>query len=81
VLRPEETPYLEFQAMARAMLAEAQGNRELLGKHGLVDTVLEGMVKKVKLLDHAIELDAIGELIIHLTNVTDGLNRDRFADA
>ena len=26
------------------------------------------------------ELDAIGEQIVHLVNVMDGLNRDRFAD-
>jgi hypothetical protein len=95
VLRREETPYLEFQAMARAMLAEAQGNKELLVKHGLAETVLNGMVKNVKEFDQAMEqssearrqhvgasaeLDAIGELIIHLVNVMDGLNRDRFAD-
>jgi hypothetical protein len=96
VLKPEQTPYLEFQAMARAMLAEAQGNKELLVKHGLSETLLEGMVKNVKDFDRAIEqssearrqhvgasaeLDAIGELIIHLTKVMDGLNRDRFADS
>jgi hypothetical protein len=95
VLRPEQTPYLEFQAMARAMLAEAQANKELLVKHGLAETVLNGMVKNVKEFDQAMEqssearrqhvgasaeLDGIGELILHLTNVMDGLNRDRFAD-
>src|SRR5918997_1343939 len=92
VLRPEQTPYREFQAMARAMLAEAQGNKELLVKYGLAETLLEGMVKNVKQFDQTIEqstearrghigasaeLDAIGEQIVHLINVMDGLNRDR----
>jgi hypothetical protein len=95
LLRPEQIPYLEFQAMARAMLAEAQGNKELLVKYGLAETVLDGMVKNVKQFDQAMEqstearrghvgasaeLDAIGEQIVHLVNVMDGLNRDRFAD-
>ena len=35
VLKQEQTPYLEFQASARAMLAEAQNQKELLVKHGL----------------------------------------------
>jgi hypothetical protein len=95
VLRPEQTPYLEFQAMARAMLAEAQSNKELLVKYGLAETLLEGMVRNVKQFDQTIEqstearrghigasaeLDAIGEQIVHLINVMDGFNRDRFAE-
>jgi len=95
VLRPEATPYLEFQAMARAMVAEAQANKELLVKHGLAETVLEGMVRNVKQFDLAMEqgtearrghvgasaeLDTIGDQLIHLVNVMDGLNRDRFGD-
>ena len=95
VLRPENMPYLEFQAMARAMLAEAQANKELLVKYGLAETVLAGMDRNVKQFDLNIEqstearrghvgasaeLDAIGEQIVHLVNVMDGLNRDRFAD-
>ncbi len=94
-LRPENMPYLEFQAMARAMLAEAQANKELLVKYGLAETVLAGMDRNVKQFDLNIEqstearrghvgasaeLDAIGEQIVHLVNVMDGLNRDRFAD-
>ena len=94
-LRPEQTPYLEFQAMARAMLAEAQGNKELLVKYGLAETLLEGMVRNVKQFDLTIEqstearrghigagaeLDSIGDQIVHLVNVMDGLNRDRFGE-
>jgi hypothetical protein len=95
VLRPEQTPYLEFQAMARAMLAEAQNQKELLVKHGLAETVLEDLVRNVSLFDRAIEqgtearrghvgasaeLDLIGDDIIHLVRVMDGLNRSRFAE-
>jgi hypothetical protein len=95
VLRPEQTPYLEFQALARAMLAEAQSNKELLVKYGLAETLLEGMVRNVKQFDQTIEqstearrshvgasaeLDAIGEQVVHLVHLMDGLNRDRFGD-
>jgi hypothetical protein len=95
VLRPEQTPYLEFQAMARAMLAEAQNQKELLVKHGLAETLLEDLVRNVNLFDRTIEqgtearrghvgasaeLDLIGDDIIHLVRVMDGLNRSRFAD-
>jgi hypothetical protein len=95
VLRPEQIPYLEFQATARAMLAEAQNQKELLVKHGLAETLLEGLVRNVNLFDQALgqstearrghvgasaELDLIGDEIIHLVRVMDGLNRFRFAD-
>jgi hypothetical protein len=95
VLRPEQTPYLEFQAMSHAMVAEAQSNKELLVKYGLAETLLEGMVRNVKQFDQTMkqgtearrahvgasaELDSIGEQIVHLVNVMDGFNRDRFAE-
>jgi hypothetical protein len=95
VLRPEQIPYLEFQAMARAMLAEAQNQKELLVKHGLAETLLEDLVRNVALFDRTIEqgtearrghvgasaeLDLIGDDIIHLVRVMDGLNRSRFAE-
>jgi hypothetical protein len=78
------------------MLAEAQANKELLVKYGLAETVLAGMDRNVKQFDLAIdqstearrghvgasaELDAIGEQILHLLSVMDGLNRDRFAES
>jgi hypothetical protein len=96
VVLPERVPYLEFQASARAMLAEAQTQKELLVKHGLADTLLEGLVKNVNLFEQALgqgtearrthvgasaELDLIGDEIIHLVKVMDTLNRFRFADA
>ena len=96
MLGPEQTPYLEFQASARAMLADAQNQKELLVKHGLAETLLDGLVKNVNQFDQALgqgtearrshvgasaELDLIGEEIIHLVKVMDGPNRFRFADA
>jgi hypothetical protein len=96
VPRPEHTPYLEFQASARAMLAEAQNQKELLVKHGLADTVLDSLVKSLDQFDQAVEqgtearrahvgasaeLEVIGDEIVHLVKVMDGLNRFRFADA
>jgi hypothetical protein len=95
-LRPEQIPYLEFQATARAMLAEAQNQKELLVKHGLAENLLEGLVKNVNQFDQALgqgtearrghvgasaELDLIGDEIIHLVKVMDGPNRFHFADA
>jgi hypothetical protein len=94
VVRREQIPYLEFQAMARAMLAEAQSQKELLVKHGLVETLFEDLVKNVNNFDQALEqgsdarrlhvsasaeLDLIGEEIINLVKVMDTLNRSRFA--
>jgi hypothetical protein len=96
LLRPEQIPYLEFQATARAMLAEAQNQKELLVKHGLAETVLDGLVKNVNQFEQALgqgtdarrshvgasaELDLIGDEIMHLVKVMDGLNRFRFAEA
>jgi hypothetical protein len=95
VLRSENIPYLEFQATARAMLAEAQNHKELLVKHGLAETLLEGLVKNVNQFDTAMEqgsearrghvgasaeLDLIEDEIMHLVRVMDALNRFRFAD-
>jgi hypothetical protein len=92
----EQTPYLEFQASARALLAEAQSQKELLVKHGLADTLLDGLVKNMEQFDQAVEqarearrthvgasaeLDAIGDEIVHLVKVMDPHNRFRFAGA
>jgi len=96
VLRPEQIPYLEFQAHARAMLAEAQNNKELLVKHGMAETLLDGMVKNVdqfvKIMEQgsnarrghvsaSAELDALGESIMHLVRVMNGVNRYRFGNS
>jgi hypothetical protein len=93
VLPREQTPYLEFQAAAQVVLAEALNQKELLVKHGLAETLLADLVKNVELFDKAVgqatdsrrthviasaELDAIGDEIVHLVKVMDTLNRSRF---
>jgi hypothetical protein len=96
ILPREQSPYLEFQAAAHALLAEAQNQKELLVKHGLAETLLEGLVKNMDQFDKAVEqgaiarrahvgasaeLDVIGDEIVHLVKVMDALNRFRFAGA
>jgi hypothetical protein len=96
VLQPEQTPYLEFQASARAMLAEAQNHKELLVNHGLAETLLDDLVKNMEQFDQVVEqgrdgrrthvsasaeLDAIGDEIVQLVKVMDAHNRSRFAGA
>ena len=96
VMKPEHTPYIEFQASARAMAAEAQSQKELLVKHGLADTLLESLLKNLDRFDQAVgqgtearrahvgastELDVIGDEILHHVKVMDTLNRSRFQDA
>ena len=95
-LAAREVPGLEFQASARAMLAEAQNQKELLVKHGLAETLLDDLVKSMGQFDRAVEqgsdarrihvsasaeLDAIGDETVQLVNVMDALNRSRFAGA
>jgi hypothetical protein len=96
VMKPEKIPYIEFQASARAMAAEAQNQKELLVKHGLADTLLESLVKNLDRFDQVVgrgtearrahvgasmELDVIGDEILHHVKVMDALNRFRFQDA
>jgi hypothetical protein len=93
VLPREQIPYLEFQAAAHALLAEALNHKELLVQHGFAETLLTDLVKNLELFDQAMgqstdarrthvtasaELDAIGDAIVHLVKVMDTLNRSRF---
>jgi hypothetical protein len=91
---PERVPYLEFQASARAILAEAQNQKELLVKHGLSEAVLEDLKKCLDEFDlvteqsaqaraghvgASIELDDVANEVVQVVNVMHGLNRFRFA--
>ena len=93
-LTPRPNTYLGFRTAARGMVAEAQTQKELLVKHGLVDTVLDSLVEALNQFDRAVEqgtdarrshvgasaeLDAVGDEIVQIVNVMDGLNRYRFA--
>ncbi|HET6578280.1 MAG TPA: hypothetical protein VFG66_08155 [Gemmatimonadales bacterium] len=93
VLKPGTTTYLAFRTAARGMAAEAQNHRELLVKHGLVDTVLDDLGHALDQFDAAVEhgtrgrqahvgasaeLRAVADEVVQIVYVMDGLNRYRF---
>ena len=93
VLRPGPTTYLAFRTAARGMAAEAQNQKEVLVKHGLVETVLDNLVQALDQFDAAMEqaaegrqahvgasaeLKAVADEVVQVVNVMDGLNRYRF---
>ena len=51
VLRPGPTTYVAFRTAARGMAAEAQNQKEVLVKHGLVETVLDNLVQALDQFD------------------------------
>jgi hypothetical protein len=94
-LSREATPYLAFRTAARGMLAEAQSHKELLVKHGLLDSVLESLSRNLDQFDQAVEqgtdarrahvgaraeLDALAEELTQIVRLMDGISRSRFAD-
>lgn len=94
VLTRKSRPYLSFRTAARSISAEAEAQKELLVRHGLVDTVLESLRQALEEFDQAIEqgslgrqahvgasaeLDAVAGEVMRLVRVMDGLNRTRFA--
>jgi hypothetical protein len=93
VLRPGPTTYVAFRTAARGMAAEAQNQKEVLVKHGLVETVLDNLVQALDQFDAAMEqategrqahvgasaeLKAVADEVVQVVNVMDGLNRYRF---
>jgi hypothetical protein len=93
VLKPGTRAYLAFRTAARGMAAEAQGQKELLVKHGLVESVLDDLVQTLDQFDSALErggagrqahvgaraeLRAVADEIVQIVRVMDGLNRYRF---
>jgi hypothetical protein len=95
-LTREAVPYLAFRTAARGMSAEAQNQKEILIKHGLIDSVLESLSQSLDQFDQAVEqgtdgrrahvgasaeLDALAEELIQVVRLMDGLNRYRFANA
>jgi hypothetical protein len=94
-LTREAVPYLAFRTAARGMSAEAQNQKEVLVKHGLLDSVLQSLSQSLDQFDQAVsqgtdgrrahvgasaELDALAEELIQVVRLMDGLNRYRFAD-
>ena len=94
-LEPRPQPYMQFRTAAGGMAAEAQSQKELLVKHGLAESVLDGLAQALAQFDQAVErstsgrtahvgasaeLDEVGDDVVHIVKVMDGLNRARFAD-
>ena len=85
---------LGFRAAARGMLAEATTRKELLMRHGLSVTVLDGLSAALDQFDEAVkqgvngrrahtgasaDLASVGVEIVGIVSAMDGLNRVRFA--
>lgn len=94
-LAREPIPYLTFKTLATSMVTEAQRQKELLIKHGLVERVLDSAVESLQEFDQVVEqgaqgrrvhigasadLDVVADEVVQLVSVLDGLNRFRFAD-
>ena len=76
------------------MVAEAQRQKELLVKHGLVERVLDGLRNRFRNSMQVVEqgaegrrvhvgaradLDVVADEVVQIVRVIDGLNRFRFA--
>lgn len=85
---------LAFRTVARTMVEEAEQRKELLVKHGLVEQVLQSLGQSLDQFDEAVErgaegrrvhigakanLDAVGDEVVQIVKILDGLNRFRFA--
>jgi len=93
VLRPRSRSQLAFRTTARGMVAEAEGQKELLVKYGLVEDVLADLVRTLDRFDALVaqgsearqahvgaraELEAVADEVIQIVHVMDGHNRFRF---
>jgi hypothetical protein len=87
--------YLPFKNVAHAMLLEAQQQKELLVRHGLVEGVVDGLRQSLDEFDQVVgrgaegrrlhigaaaNLDVVADEVVQIVRVIDGLNRFRFAD-
>jgi hypothetical protein len=85
---------LAFRAAARTMVEEAQQQKELLVRHGLVEQVLDSLGQSLDQLDEAVgrgaegrrvhigaaaDLEAVSGEVVQIVRLLDGLNRFRFA--
>jgi hypothetical protein len=83
-----------FSTTAGTMIAAAQSQRELLLKHGLVQSVLDDLVAMMDRFDQAVlqgvearrmhvgasaDLEAISDKIVRIVQMMDGFQRLRFA--
>ena len=59
-LKPGATTYLAFRTAAGGIAAEAQARKEVLVKHGLVESVLDELAEGLKQFDAALERGSAG---------------------
>jgi hypothetical protein len=93
VLKRGTIPYMVFLTAARGMATEAQNHRSLLERYGLVDSVLDGLLRALEQFDAAIEqgvegrrihvgasakLDQVADEVVEIVGILDALNRLRF---
>jgi hypothetical protein len=93
VLKRGTIPYQTFLTAARGMATEAQNHRELLVRYGMVESVLDGLLRALEQFDGAIhqelegrrqhvgasaELDQIADEAVQIVGILDALNRLRF---
>jgi hypothetical protein len=91
----EAVPYLAFRTAARGMLAEAQNQKELLVRHGLLEAVLDAMSDNLNKFEEAVEqgtegrrshvgasaeLDALADELTQICRLMDAINRSRFSE-
>jgi len=91
----EAVPYLAFRTAARGMLAEAQAQKELLVRHGLLEAVLDAMSDNLNKFEEAVEqgtegrrshvgasaeLDALADELTQICRLMDAINRSRFSE-
>jgi len=62
-LARQPIPYLTFRSLARTVAAEAEGRKEILVKHGLVDSVLVSLTESLGQFDQALGRGAEGRRI------------------
>ena len=94
-LTREGVPYLAFRTAARGMSAEAQNQKEVLIRHGLLDSVLESLSQTLDQFDQAVEqgtdgrrthvgasaeLDVLAEELSQTVRLMHGTNRYRFGE-
>jgi hypothetical protein len=95
VLDPEANSYLAFRTAARSIQAEAESRKEILVKHGLVESVLDDLGQALDQFDAALEqgaegrrthvaasaeLDEVADELVQIVNALDAVNRFRFAN-
>ena len=93
VFRPGTTTYVAFQTTARAFLTEAEAHRELLVRHGLVESVLTELRQSLDQFDAAMvsgaearathvrasaEIRRLADEVVQGVRVLDRFNRVRF---